>query len=65
MNSHIPIPPEKITLNKLIAPKDTCFGSRLWHRGVYYVVVDEGGSGVAEHWIMKIDENQDHVPPPK
>ena len=65
MSTHDVVLPEKVTINKMLAHKSTRFGTRLWHRGAYYVVVDEGGSGVGEHWILKIDENQDHVPPPK
>ena len=65
MNSQVPTLPEKSTINKLLAHKDTRLGTRLWHRGAYYAVVAEGGSGVGEHWILKIDENQDHVPPPQ
>jgi hypothetical protein len=57
--------PETATLNKLLAHKDTRVGSRLYHRGAYYVVTGENGTGVGKHWTLKIDQNQDHVPPPQ
>lgn len=57
--------PSNTAINKLLVHKKTSVGSRLYHRGAYYKVTGEGGSGVGKHWVLKIDENQDNVPSPR
>ena len=57
--------PERATINKLLVHRDVRLGSRLWHRGAYYVVVDSKGEDVREHWVLALDENQDNVPAPQ
>ncbi len=64
MSTHDVVLPQTITINKMLVHRDTRFGYRVY-RGAYYRVVDEGGTGLGKHWILKMDENQDHVPPPK
>ena len=65
IKSQIPMSAAKTTINKLMVSPETRLGTRLWHRGAYYRVIDVGGKGLGEHWVLEIDEVQDHVNPPK